>query len=217
MIKVNLLPEEYKRKRRAAIELNIPLPLPAVLAGAGVLALVLLVSVSLFVGSMMVGRHIQATKRDLAGIQSRAAYAEQLVARKAALDKKMSIIESLVAKRTLWWEKLNRLAYLVPDEVWLTRVSTEKRVEQVPAVKPGEKATTIDRYFLVITGLALPPPDRRTGELGVVSKFIRMLKEDPKFMAGFKGVEQDGPIQLLSSHGYEMMEFKLACEFDKES
>jgi len=217
MIRVNLLPDEYKRKKRSSVKLDLPLPLPAILAGGGVLALVLLLSTSLLAGSLVASSHVKSAKRELSGIQARATYAAGLVSRKADLDKRMSVIENLVANRKLWWEKFNRLAFLVPDEVWLTRVSTETRTQQVPAAKAGEKPTTIEHHMLVITGVALPPPDRKTGELGVVSQFIKCLNGDPGFIAGFRGVEQDGPIQLLSENGYEMMEFKLACEFDKES
>ncbi len=145
MIRINLLPVEEKKRRRARRTREPGLP-SAAREGVSFISIIIVVICFAIVGTLgyviykqkiTSERELQQRKGDIArykeNIQS---IQDKYTEIKELLEITTNQIEVLKAldppNRLLWSEKLNMLAELVPDGIYLTQIQVTEQINEVP-------------------------------------------------------------------------------------
>jgi len=170
LVKVNLLSPELSPIRKAtslAFHLrNVP---------------TILFSISLIF--FMVGIYLRIEtiyrKKSLSNITQEYMQAEELTKKikslqqeGAKLNEEIDALSVYLRRNLLWSEKLAQLRSLIPKEVWLSRLSLEKK-----AVKDSSISSLFLKGSLI--------PQDRTSPIGTLSMFINGIKEDKAFFRDF--------------------------------
>ncbi|UCD57374.1 MAG: PilN domain-containing protein [Candidatus Hydrogenedentota bacterium] len=189
MININLLPRELTPKKRNFV------PHMAIAVLAGVLLF--------WFGSSLATTHselastreeLKLLKDDLAKLEDVVNQVRQLEEDKQLLSQKEKAVEQITAGRTVWSHELYVLASLVPDDIWLERVSLSSRRRPVTIDVPNPNRTagqpptikkTVIQSFpaLRISGQALSPKREKGVEL--VGQLMRNMKQDEIFSKRF--------------------------------
>jgi hypothetical protein len=90
----------------------------------------------------------------------------------AKLNEEIDALSVYLRRNLLWSEKLAQLRSLIPKEVWLSRLSLEKK-----AVKDSSISSLFLKGSLI--------PQDRTSPIGTLSMFINGIKEDKAFFRDF--------------------------------
>jgi lambda repressor-like predicted transcriptional regulator len=170
VVKVNLLSPELSPIRKAtslAFHLrNLP---------------VILFSISLifFIAGIYLRVETIYRKRSLSNITQEYIQAEELTKKIKSLKEEGSklkedtdTLNTYLKRNLLWSEKLAQLRSLIPKEVWLSRLSLEKK-----AVKDSYISSLFLKGSLI--------PQDRTSPIGTLSMFINGIKEDKAFFKDF--------------------------------
>lgn len=224
MIEINLLPDEFKKRKRAAPKIGvkninlekIPLIKIAIITVSVVVIIQLIVS-----GMGLLGNAILSSlEKNYKEILPQKEQAQQLKAQISRMSKKVVSIDELMVKRSSWAKRLNDLSDSMTPGVWLTQLEYDEKLTEKPkssaaAVKGKNGAEgkpvmekVLERY-LIISGSA-----SNTGEEGtaLVGRFIKNLKENPAFYSDFSDIEL-GAIKREQVSGQEIMTFKITCLF----
>jgi hypothetical protein len=225
MIEINLLPEELKKKKRAAPKIdianisleNIPVIKIALVVAVIFIAIQIMVFGFGILGSIVFKSFEKSYKEILPGKQS----AEQLSLAVSKMSKKVSAIDELMVRRFSWAKKLNDLSDSVTAGIWLTQLEYDEHLTERPKAaavntpqnrgSEEKKATTekvLERY-LVISGASQSMGEEGTALIG---RFIKNLKENVSFYSDFSDIEL-GSIKRERLGGQEIMTFKITCLF----
>lgn len=190
MITINLLPKE-RRQSSTNWLLNIAIVLISLVL-VTVVCLATLGANVLAVASQARINHLEAQIEELEPILAKA---DELESKKAVLDEKEQIIETLVGRRIRWGQKLNELARLIPKDVWLEGVELEtkyviEKVEPPPSkrnsrrpTKPKRKEIRSDYLHIYAVTNDLERKSALQGEL------IRRLQTADSFYSDFVEVD----------------------------
>lgn len=170
MVKVNLLSPELIPIRKAASLAFYLRNLPAILFS---------LSLILFIAGIYLKVETIYRKRRLRNITQAYMQAEELTKKikslkeqGAKLNEEIGALSAYLKRSLLWSEKLAQLRSLIPKEVWLSRLSLEKR-----AVKDSYISSLFVKGSLI--------PQNRISPIGTLSMFINGLKEDKAFFRDF--------------------------------
>lgn len=183
MIEINLLPEQLRKKRMRLFEPDRMI----FIIGASLIGIMVI----LFLGTnLIIGINFRRgfiLKAKLESIKKEAGEAELLNQELNLFKQKIGIIDELMSRRFLWAKKLNQLSDLVSPGIWLTDFffdpQQSMRISGSVVSKKGE-------------------------EMAFVAKFMKNLKEDSSFFAGFKDIELEG-IQRRIVQNIEVVDFTL--------
>lgn len=218
MIKINLLPEELKRKR----EFNTYI---LILLGISVGILLVVFVVSLVLGLQV---KVQAARYNRLGEEWKIIKEEEkevlgLESLKGELDTKRKAIMDLAQSRLLWSRKLYQLSRQVLPSIWLGELSISTRTEKVKVpVKPdprkrGKKKTAqtvawIRKKFrtMILKGVVISLAGEEM--IDSTGKFMTSLQDDKDFFEDFLDIELIFT-QRKIIQGQEAMAFELACRF----
>ncbi len=119
MIRINLLPDEYKKK--AALRRRVML-----LAGAGILLVAGFAGVFIMRTARLaeLNRMIREVERDLAQLRPVVERVDAISSSKAELNKKIRIIGELMETRVFYPVLMEDLARIFPERVWLKSFSS---------------------------------------------------------------------------------------------
>ncbi len=213
MIKINLLPEELRKKRQFNNYILM-------LLGTAVGLFLIVVMLSLFLGIQL---KVQARRYHRLDAEWKIMEKEEkevlgLEKLKTELDVKKEAIENLSQSRLLWSGKLYQLSKNVPASIWLTELNMTSRREKikVPVRDSGKKeevtVTWVIKNFqtMVIKGIVIS----LTGEemIDSVGNFMTKLESDEEFFKDFSDVELIFT-QRKNILNREVMAFELACQF----
>jgi len=225
MIEINLLPEELKKRRRAApkkemsaIKMErIPVTKIAVIAIVAVIA----IHVVVFGFGIFAGANFNKLERDYKELMPEKRAAEQLKNQVDKMSRKVAAIDELMVKRFSWAKKLNDLSDSITPGIWLTDLSYDERFVERPKIVPvdtskgkpaGEGAAGMEKVmerYLIISGAASSVTEEGTALIG---RFIKSLKENPLFYSDFSDIEL-GNIRRERVDNQEVMSFKITCFF----
>jgi len=123
---------------------------------------------------------------------------------KEELDKlngELNLFDGYLKREIIWSEKLSQLCNLIPQEIWLTQLSFEKKGMGVS-----------DLYSLSLKGSLIP--QEKTSPIGTLSKFINQLKEDEAFSGDFQNLILSDS-RTETKHNVEIMTFTIEMPFRK--
>lgn len=192
MIDINLLPEEYKRKKTNFGEVfnkykNLVLPIAGIAGGLMVLVALIVVILPKFQQ-----RTLNKLERRWNAIGEEYKEAVNLKNEQKKLQDLLGNINKMSTERILWANMLNIISDKLPQEIQLVEISTQ-------AEKIKDRA---DRSLLLVSGIVpMDPGERAIGE------FIKGLRENPDFVKSFPDIKP--PSTETSSEGYK--KFTLKC------
>jgi hypothetical protein len=198
LIRINLLPPERMPARQ-----NLWVKAGVLLGMMGVTVIFILAS--LWINIVLIGRSydISRMEKQIAEMQERLDEYADLKNQEDNLLQKQEVIDDLMIKRVAWAPKLNLLSDLLPDNIWLEKVSIRQERKQVdvkppaagkddvkPAAgsKPDSASTTVKKKKITIYTdfLVLDAATNRYSEGTARSaEFMSNLEDSPPFMSGF--------------------------------
>ncbi len=158
---------------------------------------------------LLLGAHSLYLKSKLNTISSEYKEAEKLkkeiglmYQEKDRLAKRMELLGGHLKRDVIWSVKLRQLRSLIPQEVWLKKLTFEQK-----SLKPQD-------YSLSLSGALVPGPDANA--IASLSNFMSRLKGDKDFFAGF-----DNPVlsdvRSETKEGVEVMSFIIEMPLAKGS
>ena len=137
---------------------------------------------------------------------------EKLKKERAVLEKKVRVIENLSSRKFFWYEKLDLIARLIPEGVWLTEMySNEERTQpQEEADSSGNQLSALDTVtVLVIKGMAFAPKIQNA--VGLIGNFITSLQSTESFAKDFAEIKLNTATKGAIG-STDVMNFDFLCE-----
>ncbi len=224
MLEINLLPEELKKRKRAAPKIDVKninlekLPLFNIfLIAAGIFVAV---QIAVFGMGMLGDTVLRSLEKKYKEILPAKTEADKLSAQASVMSNKVKAIDELMVKRFSWAKKLGSMNDAITPGVWLTQLEYDEKLVERPraGASNAQKAReaqgkpamekVLERY-LIISGAASSMGEEGTALIG---RFIKSLKENPSFYSDFGDIEL-GNIKREQVSGQEVMNFKITCLF----
>jgi hypothetical protein len=221
MIEINLLPEEFKKKRSApkigASMISLP-SLSIINIALIAIGALLAIQLVLFIAGIISGTAYNSMNRKYTDILPRKNETQQLKTRVNTANKKVAAIDELMVKRFSWEKKLNALSDSMIPGIWLTELQYDEKIADSakpanndPAGKrvgEGKRASeNILSRYLILSGAASGMGEEGTALIG---RFIKSLKDEPAFYSDFSDIEL-GTIKREKMDDQEIMTFKITC------
>lgn len=205
MIEINLLPEAYKIKN-VKTEQNIPVNLILLSINAFLLAIFLIIT------AINVGKNItlHALNTRLKGLAPEQQKIIEIQKKTTDLKATNTLFSPMVENKFLWSKKLNLLSDLIIPGIWLRQISFENQSTQ----EVGQAVAVVGAQdvSLKIEATAVSVIN---DEMGIISKFVKKLKQNKDFISDFKGIELEGVLRRQIAT-VEVMDFTLICIFKQE-
>jgi Tfp pilus assembly protein PilN len=131
MIRVNLLPEEYRRVEKAPPSLVL-----LMVVGIAVLCLALYFCVAFSLRSRSLRTDLASKIAQRDELREKVKEADRLEAEIASYRKRLNTIMSIRASRIYWSKKLYLLANKTPNNVWFASVKMEQKDSYPASAKP---------------------------------------------------------------------------------
>ncbi len=218
MLEINLLPEEFRKKksRFAMPQINVS-SLPLFIG-----AVILLVSLHIILLVMInINKNVYAKMSKEWELSEPLKNSVELIRRaNVTTANNVRAIEDLMAKKILWFEKLNELSDLITPGVWYTRLTIDEKtvlIESVPRLGQkklqgggrGARGKKQEISYLVIEGEVSATYGE---ELAIIGKYIDGLKRDKAFFSDFSNIELDST-KLHTILDNDVMHFSINCYF----
>ncbi len=198
MIEIDLLPQEFRTKKKAYLT-QIPKK-EIILAVLGCLVLFHLFLISLTAMSAKRLKGLKGTWQELAPKRERL---DGLKKQLSEINARIPLFEQVIKNRILWSKKLNQLSELMVSGIWLNELSVETKKAQAK----GQPLK-----YLIIQGSCA---SRTKDEPALIGRFMQNLKDDPLFSSDFAEIEL-GPIEKRLINQTAVMDFILTCRFKQE-
>lgn len=193
MIDINLVPEQFRKRRRSELlsggVFNIPREV-LVGIGGGILALMFLVDGLFFAVKIIKFLEYQHVKSIWQDIQPDKTTMDTIKQNLQEVQKEVKAIKDITdGQSSLWSQKLNALSSSLPKGVWLRKVTlTDKQ--------------------LFIEGSTV---SQGQSEVINVGSFVSNLKKDADFMQDFENIEVDY-IQSRKTEGLQVSDFTILAK-----
>jgi len=123
---------------------------------------------------------------------------------KKTLLKRLDFLERLTEKKFLWSEKLDRIAELIPEGIWLTDISSDKKLN----IDPVTRKAGGEEDVISIKGRAVAIQIQDAIEL--IGQFLEKLKNDEIFSNNFKDIKLDSVNKGVILNR-DIMNFEFVC------
>ena len=137
---------------------------------------------------------------------------EKIKTERAALEKKVKLIDELSSRKFLWYEKLDILADLVPSGIWLNEVYSKREKmsdNELAQLKESGKGSVLgEKTILMIRGTAVAY--KIEDAVALVGDFIKTIEANKEFSKDF--VIRPSAVSKGSIGGVDVMKFDLICE-----
>jgi len=202
MIKINLLPQELRPKKKST------LPIKAMsFIGGGIVAILILIHILVGMKINQERERLSLLKKEYEAIRPEYERVLKLKSDKENLEAKVALMEKLLIQRLLWAKKLNQFSDLMPPSVWLSSVFvvTRTSIQNVDG-----QDISVAKRTLVLRGKTYSDKGEKMVEQ--VGDFMRRIKGHGTFYKDFVNVE------LISTEREtigktEVMRFELTCQF----
>ncbi len=197
MIELNLLPKEFrKKKKHSAI---IP-SLPSLPIAAGVLAVFIALNFILGFFDMNSRNSLAVLNEKWDSMRPEREKTEKLTNEISSLEKRVAAIRKIAKPDLNWTKLLEGLSQAVIPNIWVSGF-------ELKSAKPN--GSSKDKGFIEIEGYALGKSEQATR---LVSKFISNLEGIKEFSDSFETIELKN-INKREFAEEEVMLFKLYCNF----
>lgn len=220
MIKLNLLPGEFKKKKvadkpkkekdekkpkKAPIQLDKFLKFGPQAVKIGRIAGIVLIGLNLVLGTFVLFKQLSLKSLDSQWkpLQPKKAELDKTNSEYATIEKLAGPIRQLVEGRFLWAKKINQVSDLMIPGIWLNRLAIEKQVKDA---QKGDYVQT-----LILEGCAASSFGEETALIG---KFIKGLQEAKEFSSDFSEIKS-GPLEKTMLEKTPSMNFRVYCVFKK--
>ncbi len=197
MIKINLVPEDLQKKQKGQAFQQVLKGVPLeVLVGVSVGVIVFLVVIHIALESLIFVNLInhQNQKSEWSSIAPERERVDKVLENLDILRKKIDAVEKItVEQRISWSEKLNVISNVMPQGVWLEKISLS------------------DNVFL-IRGSAV---SKKSDEMTIVGNFSSNLKKQKEFMDGLQDIEV-GSIQRRNIQSTQVADFVISLKLDEK-
>lgn len=219
MIEINLLPGEFKKRKKAYRLPDVTLAFMPILMG--IIAFLILAHIALKLTINLNKVLYERMSRDYEEVESQKRSIKEINTENLNTKKNVTAIDALMEKKILWSLKLNQLSELIVAGVWFTRLSIDEKTivtklktpEGEMLIKDIKKPITEKTviHYLNIQGEA---SSLYGDELAIIGKFIEELKEDEGFFKDFSNIEL-GSTELHAIGDIEVMKFNIICYLKK--
>jgi len=190
MIRINLLPQQLRRKKSVKVSKKTPL-LPVVfIITLIILALHVIFALISFDKKMQLASLDQRWDK----IQAQSKEVDTLKSNLEIKKEKLKAMQSILKRDLYLTDFLNKINQAIPSRLWLNRLSFSER-------------------GLVIEGSVF---SFGSEELSLVNNFFNELKNDVFFKQNFDNFNLDS-VQRRNIKKYEILDFLLTAEINKES
>lgn len=137
-------------------------------------------------------------------------YLEQKMIKSDILKRKLASknLSTNIAKKSdkiFWTQKLITLSSLMPNEIWLSSLTLENKETTIENKK-------VTNQLIVLESRALPS---EVGHISTIASYMdNLLKADDDFKKDFASINFGGAT-IKNEYGYDVINFKLLCKFDK--
>ena len=133
-----------------------------------------------------------------------------------SLQHKISLVSELREKQIWWTPKLEALAELIPENIWIDKLSVQKSTQAPRKVSsPGTKTFQAQAYssiILILEGFALPGDNQGFRS---IENFAQQLKENPTFNKIIQEIDLTTAIRTEREE-LSAMSFQLSCRLAAE-
>ncbi len=136
MIRVNLLPEEFRRSGGTP-----PLTLGVLLGGIALVALLGCAYVYLWFDVIVVETQLAKLEQDVSQLNAQAAEVDSLQEDITDYKERERIIIQIKTNRILWSRKLDSLATMTPPEIWITKLKVKRDDDRRGGAKTPKNKT----------------------------------------------------------------------------
>ena len=220
MIELNLLPPEFRKKKRKKIELP---KLPIIPFAALIFGILIVLQISLLGIIFLLKTQEARLDKKWEEIAPKKIEMDRLKKEIGDINNKTDAINELVKERVLWSGILNEISSSITPSIWLTSLSYDEKTEKTEVKKAAEKSAgkksrkkqtyeTRDVRTLLISGNAT---GRGEEAPAYIARFINALKNNKTFSVYFREVE---PVSMkkIQMAGEEVMDFTILCTFKEE-
>ena len=130
-----------------------------------------------------------------------------------SLRLKISLISELKGNQIWWTPKLQALAELIPENIWINKLSVQKSIQALRKVpSPTPKESQAGAITLVLEGFALPGDNRGFRS---IENFAHQLKENPAFSKIIQEINLT-TANRTEREKFSAMSFQLSCRLAAE-
>jgi len=136
----------------------------------------------------------------------------KLTKERNTLQEKIKLIEALSSRKFFWYEKLNLLAGLIPDGIWLTEINTrddKTRRKNTRGALSNQPDNLDEKTVFVIKGTAAAP--KIQDAVGLIGTLISSLQSKESFSGDFSEIKLNTATKG-SIGGTDVMNFDFVCE-----
>lgn len=192
MININLLPEEYRKKKINYEEIFKKYKM-VVTSGIGVLvAVIVVISLVVVVYPSLQKRTLRNFSKRWKNIEKNYEDAIGLKKERDKYESILAVVNKIIKDRILWAEKLNNISDSLPKEIQITELK----------VRSEELKDKPKRTILIIAGIVPSYPGEQA-----IGDFIKGLREIPSFAKDFSDIEPPSTETLPS----EFKKFGIKC------
>jgi len=209
MIKLNLLPKEYKKAKKKkkkeakeVVKFNLDFSKFAPkLFKIGIVFVAILIGTHLILGATFLISNSSAGKLSAEWelLQPKSAEISKVNKEIADIEKIVSPVRKLIKRECLWSKKLSLISDLITPGIWFNRLALEKRPDKT---KKSGYVTVVELYGYAASSYG--------DETGIIGKFAKVLQENEDFFQDFSDIKL-GPMQKTQLGGHQAMSFKVYC------
>ena len=215
LIRINLLPEEIKKKEPrfhkidiSSLGLNLQ-ELPILKIGGIAVGAIIVLTIALFVLAAHARSSLDKVTKYYDTLWPKRQEAISLKSQVDTIIKKLVSIDALMVDRFRWADKLEALGDSMTPGIWLKELSYEEKPVETSVDKHKAGQSGMMRY-LIMSGYASSKVEQ---EAALIGKFMKSLKDNKNFYSDFSDIEL-GTIKSESVAGQEeVMSFTITCRF----
>lgn len=128
-----------------------------------------------------------------------------------SLQHKISLVSELKEKQIWWTPKLQALAELIPENIWINKLSVQKST-QAPRKVSSPQAQVHSSMVLILEGFALPGDNQGFRS---IENFAQQLKENPSFSKIIQEIDLTTATRIEREE-LSAMSFQLSCRLVAE-
>ena len=198
MIEINLLPEEMRKEQKTEIQQidlsRLPLKNIIIIVIAALVVLQIIAATVLFIKR----NSLKQLDRSLKELEPKHKIALSLKSDAQKLSSRLSTINELTSKSTLWSKKMADLSSAITEGIWLGELSLHD--------KKGPKK----QQAMLLKGSAVSQSGGE--ETAMIGSFINSLKSHKGFFEDFEDIKLESS-RMREIKELEVMDFTIICYF----
>jgi hypothetical protein len=219
MIKINLLPDDLKKKKN---QFNMPKIsigyFPAIFSAIGLLAAVYGI---VFAMININKSAYEKMSREWKVSEPEKKAIEVIRSKNLEIASHVDSIEGLMDEKVFWYRKLNQLSDLIIPGVWYTKIAIDKKItlieeEPEPGKKKRRGIAKKKQHISPYLAIEGEVSSMQGEDIAILGKYIDKLKQNEEFFADFTNIELDST-ELHTILEKDVMKFRINCYLESEA